>query len=270
MDQDFQVSFCPPDERAAAFRLLHAGLPEDQQAGLVQVLNSLSSQREQQLAGLLVAYRDSQMVSACWVQPAPGRIAVVWPPSFDDPAAEALLGAAVEYLDRQQVTLAQILASPDARVDQSILTRSGFNKLADLAYLVADRGFFPTSRPENTLQFELFQSRHAQRLEELIAQTYQGTLDCPDLNGVRQLSDVVAGYSSQGTSGDEHWVLARQDGHDVGVLLLAVHSPQQWELVYMGIVPSDRGKGYGSQLVQFACIVFLSSAVTLCAQPYWV
>ena len=252
MDGEVQISCCPPAERSAALRILHAGLPEDQQAGLVQALHALPQNSESAFQGLLVALRAKEMVGASWIQPAPGRTALLWPPSVNGPAAQQLMQTAAEWLDNENIVLAQILGSSWASYDLALLSMGGFKELAELAYLTVDRKYFPTKHPSSELQFEPYNKQDCSRLEDLISKTYQGSLDCPDLNGVREICDVIEGYLSQGTSGDEHWFFARKNRDDVGVLILTPHTTEQWELVYMGIIPLARGSGLGKQLVQFA------------------
>ena len=57
----------------------------------------------------------------------------------------------------------------------------------------------------------------------LIERTYEGTLDCTALNGVRDMEDVINGYQATGVFRPENWLFVRGEGEDVGVLLLADH-----------------------------------------------
>jgi len=51
----------------------------------------------------------------------------------------------------------------------------------------------------------------------------------------------------------ENWLFVRHEGEDVGVLLLADHPKgRHWELMYMGIVPEYRGRGWGRQIAHYA------------------
>ena len=108
----------------------------------------------------------------------------------------------------------------------------------------------PVSGP---LQFLTYRPEWHQRLAEVVKASYQDTLDLPLLNGVRDVQDVLIGYQAQGTFDPARWLIAQHDGVDVGCLLLADHPTEDaWELVYMGLIPSARGHGWGRQLIQHA------------------
>ena len=83
---------------------------------------------------------------------------------------------------------------------------------------------------------------------------HEGTLDCARrLNGVRDIDDVVNGYQATGVFCPEKWQFVRSDGRDVGVLLLADHpKAKHWELMYMGLIPEVRGRGWGRQITRYA------------------
>ena len=84
--------------------------------------------------------------------------------------------------------------------------------------------------------------------------SYEGTLDCPALNGVRDLPDVLASYRACGEFDPaERWFIACRGERDVGCLLLADHpDADQWEIVYVGLVPEERGRGSGLALTRHA------------------
>jgi ribosomal protein S18 acetylase RimI-like enzyme len=135
-----------------------------------------------------------------------------------------------------------------------MLESAGFSHLAELYYLTCEAARFATGRlPEHKLQFIPYDERGRARLGKLIEQTYVGTLDCPALNGARGMDDVITGYQATGVFRPEMWQVVRHDSEDVGVLLLADHpSARHWELVYMGLVPEARGRGWGRQITQHA------------------
>ena len=91
-------------------------------------------------------------------------------------------------------------------------------------YLSCEAARFPIAAPEPCeIQFEDYATTQRGRLIRLVERTYDGTLDCTALNGVRDLDDVVNGYQNTGTFRAENWQFVRRDGEDIGVLLLADH-----------------------------------------------
>ena len=251
--EKYAISRCAPDAQADALRLLHAGLPEDQQTALVHALDALRGQSAEALSGLLVA-RDAQgLAGVAWAQLTPGKTAVLWPPAAESPAAVDLMRAIATFLSRQGVVLAQALAAPGATLDRDLLAAGEFQKLVELAYLTVDCQHFPAAQPQSELQFQSHANQQPDRLGRLLERTYKDSLDCPELNGVRNVADVLTGYAAQGNFAAERWFFVRDDRQDLGVLILTEHSAQEnWELVYMGVVPEARGRGFGGQIVQFA------------------
>lgn len=89
--------------------------------------------------------------------------------------------------------------------------------------------------------------------DSLVEETFEGTLDCPDLDGVRSASDVVSGFleSKVWDANLTWWVLC--DGpKPIGCALVNSHPRGIFELAYVGLVPASRGRGLGQELVNFA------------------
>ena len=131
--------------------------------------------------------------------------------------------------------------------------RGDYNRLSELLYLVSPNSEFPTSPPATSLEFESYSPANHQRLARIVEATYQQTLDCPQLDGIRDVEDVLAGYRASGVFDASRWLIVRHDGADVGCLLLGdFPENDNWELVYMGVTPSARGHGWGIELVRYA------------------
>ena len=112
---------------------------------------------------------------------------------------------------------------------------------------------FPDSPPKSAWTIEPAPRTDDSRLAAIIERTYEGTLDCPQLNGVRDVHDVLAGYRACGKFDPARWLIARRGDCDVGCLLLTDHPDEdQWELVYAGLVPAERGHGAGLALAEHA------------------
>ena len=108
------------------------------------------------------------------------------------------------------------------------------------------------ARPECALRFEMYQVEHRQRLAKLIEQTYEQSCDLAELNGVRNISDVLDEYEHTGQFHPDRWRLVTHNEQDVGCLLMADHPrDNQWELVYMGLIPVARGKKWGTAIARY-------------------
>ncbi len=188
-----------------------------------------------------------------------------------------LLEAFSTELERRQVALAQTLLPVVDDRSPEILQAARFERLTELCYLVqfdvpytkassdmvlpvvAARGPWPAAALVPVLDTAADEAR----LESILARTYEGTRDCPRLNGVRHSADVLAGYRSLTEAGARPWWFAVEGDRVVGCLLLAEHAhPPLVELVYMGIVPEARGHGWGRRLVQFCQAWRAGRAVT--------
>jgi ribosomal protein S18 acetylase RimI-like enzyme len=151
------------------------------------------------------------------------------------------------------VQVAHVLEAPDLAEDETLLRGAGFRPLADLVYLACLEEHFPLSRPTSPLEFEAYSPANHDRMARVVEATYVETLDCPALNGVRRIDDVLAGYRSTGEFVPDRWLLVVHQGEDVGCLLLADHPEQgHSELVYMGLVPTARGNGWGREITRHA------------------
>jgi mycothiol synthase len=105
---------------------------------------------------------------------------------------------------------------------------------------------------------------HALFASAIIA-SYQNSLDCPGLNGVRNIEDIIAGHKSSGDFDPEHWFVLLQrtpstssgqaggDERACGVLLLSrLPRGDTVELVYLGLAPEARGRGLAEWMMRRA------------------
>jgi ribosomal protein S18 acetylase RimI-like enzyme len=165
-----------------------------------------------------------------------------------------LLVQRIDHCFREaQVRMAQALLPAPQDVDARLLRQCGYEYTAELLYLFClmnDRMAAPVD-----LEFDVepYACDQPDRLARLIEETYIDTQDIPTLNGVREMHDVLDGYERTGDFAPQRWLFVRAAGRDVGVLLLADHPRQnQFELIYMGLIPAARGRGWGAQLARYA------------------
>lgn len=200
-------------------------------------------------------------ISAVLVECLPGRAAVVMTPQIEaalpneERAAEArdILLALDGALQAEKILLAQTLTH--ARTDEATgwFQAAGYQLVGDLLYLGAELRLSATRKipgiPIEQLELIPHSPDDVDRWVPLIDRTYEKTLDCPAVDGLRPTSDVLLGYRDIGQQRDDWWFIARHAGQDVGCLLLADHRPASHaELVYMGLVPKARGRGWGVHL----------------------
>jgi ribosomal protein S18 acetylase RimI-like enzyme len=238
---DRALEALPPKERAAARDDLLAGV----------------ARGERSLDGLLAAWQGHDVAGAVWSERHAGHAAGIWPPQVADEAperlADVLLARALAELASENVTMVQCLALTDAGLDAQRLQRAGFEHPCDLLYLVSQKGHFPSSPVATNLTLVPVERANIDHLARLVESTYEGTLDCPALDRRRDCRDVVEGYRATSREDLSYWFVVRSGDDEVGCLLLARDEHEQsWELVYMGIVPSVRGRGWGIQLVRQA------------------
>lgn len=244
------------DELPAAFRLLFQNAaPDDRETRIANALG-LVRRGELDTQGLFVLRGAGRLLGAVLCLRLPGRSALVWPPqcipdkhrtAFED----ALLLCAVEWLRGRNVQVAQALLSPAEAERAAALPRNGFAHVTQLLFLRRDLSLPPPRLKSRAgLTYRTYNPSDAALFHQTLQHTYKDTLDCPELNGVRDVEEVVAGHRGQNHFDPELWRLALAGGLPVGVLLL-MRSPDahDWEISYVGVTPEARRRGFGRELV---------------------
>lgn len=253
-----QPVVCPAsaDQLQEAVRLVFSHLsPEDGADRIADLQSDLRSGRASP-EGLYVARRGGRLVGAMFSQVQPGKTALLLPPRTvgGEPLSTRLrlIAATCQWLARRRVQVAHALLEPGSEDDRAFLD-SGFAPLARLLYLVSPLGTFPQREPSGDLVFEPYDRANHDRMVRVMEATYEKTLDCPGLDNVRDIEDVLAGYRATGVFAPEHWLIVRRENQDIGCLLLTDHpESDQWELIYMGLVVSARGHGWGLRITRYA------------------
>ncbi len=255
--KDPQIGPVAPENRTQALRLVVSRVEEQDRQRQFERLLAATSGPGLSSSELLGAYRHGRLTGVVFWQIQPGKTAAVWPPRIvagEPPATAAILLQCVcDRLARQNVCMAQVLLAAGTASDVAILQQGGFECLAGLLYLVSPEVEFPEGPPPGLLDFEPYTPANHRRLARVVEATYGQTLDCPRLNGIRQIEDVLDGYRATGVFDPSRWLIVRHDGRDVGCLLLADHSEDgNYELVYMGVVDSARGQNWGIEIARQA------------------
>jgi GNAT superfamily N-acetyltransferase len=246
-----------PEGVSDALGLVLGRLEREKAEGYVDGLSRGIRSGEISTDGLWEARRRGELVGAIFSQVQQGKTAVVWPPRLvpgEPPeTAHRLLADSAAWLAQQGVRIAHALLERVDRFEDTVLRGGGFAPLATLLYLVSLEGELPASPPGGPLEFEMYHPGNHHRLAGVVQATYEHSLDCPSLDGVRDVEDVLAGYRGTGSFCPSRWLIVRQADRDCGCLILADHPEEEnWELLYFGLVRSARGHGWGKQIVQYA------------------
>jgi mycothiol synthase len=188
----------------------------------------------------------------------PGRVAALLVNRLATFAPEAAAGAVRDALEAARqggVRFVQSLIDPADQQGAELLQACGCSPVTDVLYLVCSPAGREAAQSCEGLRLVPVEDSPAmlERLSNTISRTYEGSQDCPRLNGLRPIDEVLASYRAVGESGLRHWFIGEHESADAGCILLAEHStPRELEIVYMGIVPEFRGRGLGMGLVRQA------------------
>jgi ribosomal protein S18 acetylase RimI-like enzyme len=246
------------DELPAAFDLALGNLSENERRKRVIDLLMLVGVGQLDPGGVFVARRDRAIVGAFVCVPGTAGAALVWLPrwranSGSDADADRLIARGMDWLRSRGARVTQVVAGLAEHDLQAPLWRAGFLSVGPLVTLHHDLGDMPPQRPQPSIETQRAEDLGDEALGELIADTYVGSLDFPELNGARSMADVVVGHRATGQHRPADWFVVRGGGETVGVLLLAkLEEFGVWELSYLGIRPRFRRQGWGLRMVAAA------------------
>lgn len=155
----------------------------------------------------------------------------------------------------------QALPEPQESWIVDTLTDAGFCHVGDLAYLkrplrASDRSLGtgralpPGVTTRQVTALGPGSPDHEQLIRALNA-SYEQTLDCPELCGMRETTDVIESHLATGRFDPSLWTIVLMQGEPVGCALFnEVPDNRSAELVYLGVGPAARGLGLGRWLVE--------------------
>jgi mycothiol synthase len=254
-----KVSPARAEERSEALRLFFHDLPEEQREARVKNALTLLANGELSADGLLVCRDGENLIGTIGALPLPGAAGLIYPPQAvgtvsRETAENMLLDTAIAWLRQRGAKFAQALLSAGEAASAGPLQRRGFTHITTLLYLeklLADADQFCNA--SSSLDLETYAACDSQAFHNALIASYEGSLDCPEINGLRSAEDIVAGYRAVPGCRLERWWLARYQNTPVGVLITAAsQEPATWELLYIGLVPAARRQGFGMELTRAA------------------
>lgn len=211
---------------------------------------------------------------ACLVVPGSGKTAMVFlsTPDESGPLGDldgqveelaACIGRGCEAVNQQnlgEIHLVQALPYPEDWWAIQACEKAGFTQLGELIYLsmplTKQERAEATSTQNNGFEvrsvYEGAEGWNRERdvLIQTLDLTYEQTLDCPELCGLRDTSDVLESHRLAGDYDPSMWFLAFEGGRPVGCGLFSrAKGKPSVELVYLGVAPVARKRGLASHLM---------------------
>ena len=249
---------CASSEAAASLSRIASTWPDIEQETRQTIRSAALAVGRGDGVFVLTAERRDQVCGIVIAHILPGRVASLIPPlTKDGIATSALARDLLLRLDSELsavgVDLVQTLLAANDAESAAALRSGNYEHAADLLYLAAEWNCFPDALLALPFDLHSWPAEDESSVAQLLEATYVGTLDCPRIDGLRKSPDVLAGYRAVGESGDKLWHVVRAGGELVGCLLLADHpATRQWEIVYVGLIPRVRGRGWGLELTRHA------------------
>jgi ribosomal protein S18 acetylase RimI-like enzyme len=248
-----------PEELATVVRLIVTSPNGQFEEAHAREFLRLADSHRGDAGGAWIAYQGAVPLGGALAVASPGKTMLVFTPSYLPTAThKRLTVGAIEGLCEGAIAagihLAQSLIDPDDKSLQALFEQCGFSPLAELHYLQSSGS---KRAKEATLPPGLRWVTYSEERHELFAQaivaTYQNSLDCPGLNGLRDVRDVIEGHRATGEFDPSLWFVLLNGETPLGVLLLSrVQRGEMMELVYLGLTPTARGQGLGDLLMRQA------------------
>lgn len=245
----------PPPQRAQALAILYQDLPREERNRTISEMLKKSDEGDLDLDYLWGCWEGARIVAVLLAQPQPDGISFLWPPVVELGRNEETLGvpllryASVELKAAGQ-RYVQCLSDPKARGTHRILELAPISRLAELLYLERScQGFEREECTKPEWRETCYSPEEHDRFVRVLDQTYRESLDCPGVSSTRSGREAIESHRLTGEFSPGHWKIYSVEGVDIGVLLLAAHPESSlWELVYLGVVPESRGRGYGKKI----------------------
>ncbi len=249
-----------PAERREALAVLLTGRrrPDDP---AVDPFLEFAREHELRLDDLWGAWEGPRLAAAALIVPGVGATGML----FVSPVASSgraelagrLVAQAVRHVDGSALHLLQTLLEPGQDLQRRAIEAGGFHFLAELIYMqragkpLAELP--PVMRAGKPLRVTPWSEARRPAFAQAIAASYEGTLDCPGLLGLREMDDIIAGHMATGRFDPRHWTLYRDGDQPLAVMLLAeATNGSGMELVYLGLTPAARGQGLATTLMHHA------------------
>lgn len=264
-----RIAPVPASDWPTALRLLFQSFPEAERESRMQgTLNAVAA-GNLHLDGLRQAYLGDDIVGVSLTMSQPDGITLVWPPvTFGQQLCPrdhsdifaALMHDVCQQLDAEGARLGQVLLDDSDELMADQLRSAGFAAETRLFFLARSlhEPLAEEASPPAWWSTPYSPETH-DRFARLLERSYQQSLDCPLLEGIRTGDEAIASHRLAGQFDPSLWqIFTAHDPEagtdvDVGLFLLNDHPDQDAvELTYFGVRPEYRGQRLGHTLLTTA------------------
>ncbi len=173
--------------------------------------------------------------------------------------ASRLLAEFTVKLEQQRIQQVQALVDVANHQSTQILQCSSYQQVTTVKHLWLDTAHYadhhrsPIDHCASMLNWRAACSVSMSTFGDLLEATFQETLDCPALNGLRSGGEVLQSFLGDQTwDGQLPWKILCDGSRPIGCSLRNRHPRNINELVYIGVLATHRGQKLGQKLVQGA------------------
>jgi len=239
----------------------------------VESFRRLAKQDSYDLTRQIVVAQQDKIEYACFFTTQDGHTAFIYssPVDFSDSRiyqhSLQALSRLCQWAIEQNCNLLEVLLDTDDPVRTTFFIDGGFRKLTDMDYLSYPISPTKQNYPHDSkIKWLTYEPKYHELFKRVIKETYQDSLDCPELENIREMEEVVLSHKASGVFNPRWWKLLLYEVPDepkanvpnrslnpAGVLLLSpLRTIDSMELVYMGLTPNARGRGLGNILLKEA------------------
>lgn len=202
------------------------------------------------------AIRDGKLCGAAYAEHNGGDVGTVSGPWTENPAdilvATRLIAKQTQWCESESGVAAIQSMQPNKRWS-ALFKAALFRQAASIDILQADTSDTASEKPATDFTLRPIDSNDLIELAALVELTFTDSLDCPGVVQQRSIAQSVQNMLHRSHGVFDHWFFidGAADGRCHGCLLLA-HHKSEFELIYMGLEPSARGRRWGDQMAQMA------------------
>ena len=225
---------------------------------LEEVLREFGSERfkcNARNVDYLQAFEGEYSVGLLGLEWSAGGTVWLWGPEINQrenaapQVAKSLLIEANHQIKQKQISQAQVLLNSSQLTESGWYREVGYDKVVSLELLVrpiSSDEAAPDVPPVKPVCHFRYTAKHHARFAKTLAACYEESEDCLAANRQSEPEKSLADYRDTAFFDPALWFLFQSGNTDFGCLLMTHDTSEALlEIVYLGLSPSFRGRGFG-------------------------